>query len=86
MVKTCQLPDSQGTGSEFSDATAPSVQAKYSDDSTGRPETVSIPNVFSQPTPKAGIMKSVLQTKVVHLPVLIADCTFQNHNQTTEEK
>lgn len=56
------------------------------DDSTGRPETVSIPNVFGQPTPKEGIMKSVLQTKVVHLPVLIPDCTFLHHNQTTEKK
>lgn len=56
------------------------------DDSTGRPETVSIPNIFGQPTPKAGIMKSVLQTKVVHLPVLIADCTFLHHKQTTEKK
>lgn len=56
------------------------------DDSTGRPETVSIPNIFGQPTPTAGIMKSVLQTKVGHLPVPTADCTFLHHNQTTEKK
>lgn len=56
------------------------------DDSTGRPETVSILNIFSQPTPTAGIMKSVLQTKVVHLPVPTADCTFLHHNQTTGKK
>jgi len=87
MVKTRQLcPHSQDPGSEFRDATACSVQAKYMDDSTGRPETVSNPNIFGQPTPTAGIMKSVLQTKVVRLPVPIADCTFLHHNQTTEKK
>lgn len=45
-----------------------------------------IPNIFGQPTPTAGIMKSVLQTKVVHLPVAIADCTFLHHDQTTGKK
>lgn len=77
------LSHSQEPGSELSDATACSAQAAYMDDSTGRPETVSIPNIFSQPTPTAGIMKSVLQIKVVHLPVPTADCTFLHHNQTT---
>lgn len=87
MVKTCQLlPHSQDPGSEISDATAHLVQAKYTDDSTGRPETVSIPNIFSQPTPTAGIMKSILQRKIVRLPVPIADCTFLHHNQTMEKK
>lgn len=76
----------QEPGSDLTDATASLVQAKDMDDSTGRPGTARIPNIFGQPTPTAGIMKSVLQTKIVHLPVAIADCTFLHHDQTTGKR
>ena len=83
----CQLfCHSPKPGSELSNGTASSDQAKNMDDSTGRPGTACIPNISSQPTPTAGIMKSALQTKVVHLPVETADCTFLHHDQTTEKR